>query len=193
MGELSKYYDDEGMDVSVKSLMQEDDNSDNDSDIFLQKKAQRQFLAQPTFKKSDMEVIKGIKDHKFSKKSSRQTASKGIIGLLTLIKEDLEQDIAQGTAEEDEAEAEYQKLMTDSRAEKETLEQKQDDLRDDKADTESDIDDNEGWKSEQEEILASKEEEMKVLMYDGDEGKDISIPCEFLMRTYHQPESSARQ
>merc|ERR1719321_2049363 len=184
MGELSKYYDDEGM--SVKSLMQEEDTSDNDSEIFLQKKAQRQFLAQPTFKKSDMEVIKGIKDHKFSKKSSRQTASKGIIGLLTLIKEDLEKDIAQGTAEEDEAQAEYDKLMSDSTAEKETLEQKQDDLRDDKADTESDIDDNEGWKSEQEEILASKEEEMKVLMYDGDEGKDISIPCEFLMRTYHQ-------
>merc|ERR1719353_641676 len=118
MGELSKYYDDEGMDVSM-GLMQEDDNSDdNDSDIFLQKKAQRQFLAQPTFKKSDMEVIKGIKDHKFSKKSSRQTASKGIIGLLTLIKEDLEQDIAQGKAEEEEAHAEYQKLMTDSEAEK---------------------------------------------------------------------------
>merc|ERR1719217_1427607 len=134
MGELSKYYDDEGMDVSVKSLMQEDDNSDNDSDIFLQKKAQRQFLAQPEFAKSDMEVIKGIKDHKFSKKSSRKTASKGIIGLLTLIKEDLEQDIAQGTAEEDEAEAEYQKLMTDSRAEKKTIEEKQDDLKDDKAD-----------------------------------------------------------
>merc|ERR1719421_2834224 len=112
-------------------------------------------------------MIKGIKDHKFSKKSSRKTASKGIIGLLTLIRDDLEQDIAQGTAEEDEAEAEYQKLMTDSKAEKETLEQKQDDLRDDKADTESDIGDNEDWKKEQEEILASKEEEMKVLMYEG--------------------------
>merc|ERR1719159_1937456 len=145
------------MDVSMKSLMQEDDNSDNDSDIFLQKKAQRQFLAQPTFKKSDMEMIKGIKDHKFSKKSSRQTASKGIIGLLTLIKEDLEQDIAQGTAEEEEAVAEYEKLMADSKAEKKALEEKSDDLRDDKADTEADIGDNEDWKGDEEEILASKE------------------------------------
>merc|ERR1719428_1851273 len=134
--------------------MQEDD-SDNDSDIFLQKKAHRQFLGQPEFKKDDFEMIKSIKDHKFSKKSSRKTASKGIIGLLTLIKEDLEQDIAQGTAEEDEAEAEYQKLMTDSKAEKETLEEKSDDLRDDKADTESDIEDNKGWKKDEEELLAS--------------------------------------
>jgi len=187
MGELSKYYDDEGMSVSMsKSLVQEDDSSDDDSDIFLQRKAQRQFLGQPTFEKSDMEVIKGIKDHKFAKKGSRKTASKGIIGLLTLIKEDLEKDIAQGTAEEDEAQAEYDKLITDSTAEKDALKAKQDDLRDDKSDTESDISDNAGWKSEQEEILASKQAEMKVLLYDGDEGKDISIPCEFLMRTYHQ-------
>merc|ERR1719359_2262825 len=27
---------------------------------------------------------------------------------------------------------------------------------------------------------------MRVLMHDGDEGKDISMPCEFLTRTYHQ-------
>jgi len=184
MDQLSKFYDDEGM--PVKMLMQEDVSTDSDSEIFLQKKSQRNFLGQPTFKKNDMEMIKGIKDHKFSEKSSRKTASKGIIGLLTLIKEDLEQDIAQGTAEEEESQAEYDKLMTDSKAEKKSIEDKQDDLRDDKADTESDIDDNTGWKGEQEEILASKEAEMKTLLYDGDEGKDISIPCEFLMRTYHQ-------
>merc|ERR1719379_2492591 len=76
--------------------------------------------------------------------------------------------------------------MTDSTAEKEALEDKRDDLRDDKADTESDISDNEGWKADEQQILESKEAEMKTLMYDGDEGKDISIPCEFLMRTYHQ-------
>merc|ERR1719160_2098770 len=185
MGELSKFYDSEGM--PLKSLMQEDENADDDSNIFLQKKAQRHFLGrEPQFEKNDMEMIKSIKDHKFSEKSSRKTASKGIIGLLTLIKEDLEQDIAQGTAEEEESQAEYDKLMTDSKAEKKSIEDKQDDLRDDKADTESDIDDNTGWKGEQEEILASKEAEMKTLLYDGDEGKDISIPCEFLMRTYHQ-------
>merc|ERR1719393_705108 len=119
--------------------------------------------------RSDFEVIKGIKDHKFSKKSSRQTASKGIIGLLTLIKEDLEQDIAQGTAEEEEAVAEYEKLMADSKAEKKELEEKRDDLRDDKADTEADIGDNEGWKGDEAAILANKEQEMSVLMNDGDE------------------------
>jgi len=183
MDQLSKFYDDEG--VPVK-LMQEDESADDDSEIFLQKKTGHQFLGrQPEFAKSDMEVIKGIKDHKFSKKSSRKTASKGIIGLLTLIKEDLEQDIAQGVAEEEEAEAEFQKLMTDSKAEKKELEEKSDDLRDDKADTESDIEDNKGWKKDEEELLASKVEEMRVLQEDGDEGKDISIPCEFLMRTYH--------
>merc|ERR1719393_734227 len=139
-------------------LMQEDVSTDSDSEIFLQKKSQRNFLGQPTFKKNDMEMIKSIKDHKFSEKSSRKTASKGIIGLLTLIKEDLEQDIAQATAEEDEAKAEYQKLMTDSKAEKKALEEKSDDLRGDKADTESDIGDNEGWKTDEEQILASKAE-----------------------------------
>jgi len=182
MEQLSKFYDKEGM--PVKSLMQEDVSADDDSEIFLQKKA---FLGrEPTFKKSDMEMIKGIKDHKFSEKSSRKTASKGIIGLLTLIKEDLEQDIAQATAEEEEAQAEFEKLKTESKDEKKALEEKSDDMRDDKADTESDVEDNEGWKKEQEEILASKTEEMRVLMQDGDEGKDISIPCEFLTRQYHQ-------
>merc|ERR1719262_745126 len=126
--------------MPVKSLMQEDGGTDDDSEIFLQKKAKHQFLSrEPEFKKSDMEMIKGIKDHKFSKKSSRKTASKGIIGLLTLIKEDLEQDIAQATAEEEESIAEFEKLMTDSKAEKKELEDKSDELRDDKADTESDI------------------------------------------------------
>merc|ERR1719265_2599134 len=155
--------------------------------MHLQKRAQHEFLGrQDPFKKSDMEMIKGIKDHKFSDKGKRQTASKGIIGLLTLIKEDLEQDIAQATAEEEEAQAEFDTLMADSKAEKKELEKKSDDLRDDKADTETDVAENEGGKKEQEDILVSKEEEMRVLMHDGDEGKEISMPCEFLTRTYHQ-------
>jgi len=34
--------------------------------------------------------------------------------------------------------------------------------------------------------LKNAQDELKTMMEAGDEGKDISIPCEFLMRTYHQ-------
>jgi len=139
----------------------------------------------PVFKKTDHEVSDGIDSFEFSDAGSRGQQSKGIIGLLTVIKEDLASDIAKATAMEEDSQAAYDKIKKETDDEISDLRKKIDDFKDEKADKESDIDDNEQWKETETGDLNNAKDELKTMMESGDEGKDISFPCEFMMAQYH--------
>merc|ERR1719265_2498332 len=186
IGQLSKFYENQGVDLG--KLNEADGkfiqtSTSDDSEIFLQKKA---FLSkEPVFKKTDHEVINEVDSFEFSDKGSRGQQSKGIIGLLTVIKEDLASDIDKATEMENEAESEYDKIKKDTDDELSDLRNKIDDYKDEKSDKESDVEDNEKWKSTEHDDLKNAQDELKTMMEAGDEGKDISFPCEFMVAQYH--------
>merc|ERR1719335_1680597 len=186
IGQLSKFYENQGVDLG--KLNEADGkfiqtSTGDDAEIFLQKKA---FLSkEPVFKKTDHEVIGEVDSFEFSDKGSRGQQSKGIIGLLTVIKEDLASDIDKATAMEDDALAEYTKIKKESDDEISDLKDKIDDFKDEKADKEGDVEDNEQWKETEEGDLKNAQDELKTMMESGDEGKDISYPCEFMVSQYH--------
>merc|ERR1719482_2717258 len=128
--------------------------STSDDNIFLQESSMtHSFLArqakEPVFKKTDKEVIAGMGDHSFSDKGKRGTQSKGIISLMTLIKEDLQIDIDKSIKIEDESEAEYQEIKKETDKEKKDLKDKIDDLKDEKTTLEDKKGDQETWKAEE--------------------------------------------
>jgi len=126
---MSKFY--EKNDIKLGKLDELDGKflqvgtADNDDDIFLQEASlstKQTFLAvvgKPVFKKTDKEVIGTMNSHSFSGKGKRGQQSKGIISLMTLIKEDLETDIEKSIKIENESEAEYQKNQKDDKRGKE--------------------------------------------------------------------------
>merc|ERR1719321_2230804 len=120
--------------------------STSDDDIFLQTSKRTMLSKEPVFKKTDHEGSDGINDFEFSDKGSRGQQSKGIIGLLTVIKEDLASDIEKATKMEDDAQDKYDKIKKDTDEEISDLKNKIDDLKDEKSDKESDIEDNGQWK-----------------------------------------------
>merc|ERR1719311_276451 len=129
-----------------------------DDNIFLQEASMsHSFLGQarkePVFKKTDKEVIEGIGSHSFSAPSKRGQQSKGIISLMTLIKEDLQIDIDKAIKIEDESEAEYQEIKAQTDKEKKDLKDKIDDLKDERTTLEGKREDEETWKGEEEEKL----------------------------------------
>jgi len=188
IGQLSKFYEKQGVDLG--KLNEADGkflqtSASSDDDIFLQTSKRTMLSREPEFKKTDHEVIGTIDSFEFSDKGSRGQQSKGIIGLLTVIKEDLASDIEKATAMEDEAQASYDKIKKESDDEISDLKEKIDDLKDDKSDKEQDIEDNDQWKETEGDDLANAEDELKTMMEAGDEGKDISFPCEFMVAQYH--------
>merc|ERR1719191_1985866 len=163
--------------------------SDSDDNIFLQEASTshtflRAKAKQPEFKKTDKEVIGTMTSHSFSAPSKRGQQSKGIISLMTLIKEDLQVDIEKSIKMGDESEAEYQEIKKQTDKEKKDLKDKIDDLKDERTTLEGKREDEETWKAEEEEKLHNSEEGMSVLMGAGDAGKDISFPCEFMLSKY---------
>merc|ERR1719265_1369605 len=144
IGQLSKFYEKQGVDLG--KLNEADGKflqiSDKDDDIFLQTSKRTMLSKEPVFKKTDHEVIGGMNDFEFSDKGSRGQQSKGIIGLLTVIKEDLASDIDKATAMEDDSQAEYDKIKKETDNEISDLKDKIDDYKDEKADKESDVEDN---------------------------------------------------
>merc|ERR1719311_802970 len=129
-----------------------------DDNIFLQEASMSHtFLGrqakEPVFKKTDKEVIGGMTSHSFSAPSKRGQQSKGIISLMTLIKEDLQIDIDKAIKIEDESEAEYQEIKTQTDKEKKDLKDKIDDLKDERTTLEGKREDEETWKGEEEEKL----------------------------------------
>jgi hypothetical protein len=186
IGQLSKFYENQGVDLG--KLNEADGKfiqtgTSDDAEIFLQKKSL--LSKEPVFKKTDHEVIGEVDSFEFSDKGSRGQQSKGIIGLLTVIKEDLASDIEKATSMENDALDEYTKIKKDTDDEIADLKEKIDDFKDEKSDKESDIDDNEQWKETEQDDLKNTQDELKGVMTAGDEGKDISYPCEFMMAQYH--------
>lgn len=186
IGQLSKFYDKQGVDLG--KLNEADGKfiqtgTGDDAEIFLQKKSL--LYREPVFKKTDGEVIDEVGSFEFSDKGSRGQQSKGVIGLLTVIKEDLASDIEKATAMEEDSLEKYTKIKKDTDDEISDLKDKIDDFKDEKADKESDIDDNTKWKETEEDDLKSAKDELQGMMTAGDEGKDISFPCEFMMAQYH--------
>lgn len=186
IGQLSKFYDKQGVDLG--KLNEADGKfiqtgTGDDAEIFLQKKSL--LYREPVFKKTDGEVIDEVGSFEFSDKGSRGQQSKGVIGLLTVIKEDLASDIEKATAMEEDSLEKYTKIKKDTDDEISDLKDKIDDFKDEKADKESDIDDNTKWKETEEDDLKSAKDELQGVMTAGDEGKDISFPCEFMMAQYH--------
>jgi hypothetical protein len=164
-------------------------NDKNDDNIFLQESSMSHtFLGlkgkEPVFKKTDKEVIDGIGSHSFSAPSKRGQQSKGIISLMTLIKEDLELDIEKSIQIENDSEAEYQEIKTQTDNEKKDLKNKIDDLKDERTTLEGKKETEETFKAEEETRLHNSEEGMSVLMGAGDAGKDIDFPCEFMLNKY---------
>jgi len=187
IGQLSKFYENQG--IELGKLNEADgkflQTSTSDDDIFLQTSKRTMLSKEPVFKKTDMEVSGEIDSFEFSGKGSRGQQSKGIIGLLTVIKEDLASDIAKATAMEDDAQAAYDKIKKETDDEISDLKNKIDDLKDEKSDKESDIEDNGQWKDTETDDLNSAKDELNTVMTAGDEGKDISFPCEFMTAQYH--------
>jgi len=147
---------------------------------------------QPSFEPTADDMIKSVDSHEFSDKSSSAGASKGIIGLLTNIKQGLESDVQKATQEEDKAQADFEDLISSSTGEKEDLADKIVDYRTEKEDKESEVDDNEQWKQTEQAELDSVNEEMRTLLASGDEGKDISFPC-YLMFTQYDARRKRRE
>jgi len=187
IGQLSKFYEKQGVDLG--KLNEADgkflQTSTSDDDIFLQTSKRTVLSKEPVFKKTDHEVSDGIDSFEFSDKGSRGQQSKGIIGLLTVIKEDLASDIEKATAMEDDAQASYDTIKKETDEELSDLKKKIDDFKDEKSDKETDIEDNEKWKETETDDLNDAKSELKNMMEAGDEGKDISFPCEFMMAQYH--------
>jgi len=186
IGQLSKFYEKQGVDLG--KLNEADGKfiqtgTGDDAEIFLQKKSL--LYREPVFKKTDGEVIDEVGSFEFSDKGSRGQQSKGVIGLLTVIKEDLASDIEKATAMEEDSLEKYTKIKKDTDDEISDLKDKIDDFKDEKADKESDIDDNTKWKETEEDDLKMAKDELQGVMTAGDEGKDISFPCEFMMAQYH--------
>jgi len=187
IGQLSKFYKKQGVDLGKLNeadgkFLQLDDKAD---DIFLQTSKLTMLSKEPVFKKTDHEVIDGMNSFEFSDKGSRGQQSKGIIGLLTVIKEDLASDIEKATSMENDAQADYDGIKKDTDGELSDLRKKIDDYKDDKSDKEGDVSDNEKWKKTETDDLNSAKDELKTMMESGDEGKSISFPCEFMMAEYH--------
>lgn len=167
---------------------------DSDEDIFLQVSQTRlprrsSFLQRaqgPVFEVSNQDMLKSVQDHSFTGEDSRGTAAGGIVALLTNIKEELEADIRKSTAIEEKAQAEYDEMKKLSDEEKADLLSKIDDYRDEKSSLEGEAEDNEGWKDEESSELESDNSEMHALLVNGDEGKDISFPCYYMLKNYHE-------
>merc|ERR1719453_1036614 len=188
IGQLSKFYENQGVDLG--KLNEADGkflqtSASSDDDIFLQTSKRTMLSKEPEFKKTDHEVIGTIDSFEFLGKGSRGQQSKGIIGLLTVIKEDLASDIEKATAMENDALEEYTKIKKDTDDEISDLRDKIDDYKDEKADKEGDVEDNEKWKDTETDDLNNAKDELNTMMTAGDEGKDISYPCEFMVAQYH--------
>merc|ERR1719261_2383557 len=121
--------------------------------------------------------VKGLlqePDATFSDKGKRKNESKGIISILTMIKEDLEAEIANGIKAEEMSQRDYAKAKAAALKLIETLEEKKTNLQEAKADTDVKIGDAETLQEETETLLKSKEEELK----------EMKPNCDWIMKAF---------
>lgn len=204
MHDLSKFYDDKGIskgstgsDVAPASLVQ----VGKTSHIMSQWEKQREHASspkkagflhvrtqsksgEPEFEVSDDDMLNAVNEHSFSGEGKRAQASGGIVGLLTIIRDDLSSDVAKSVKIESTALGEYNQMMSDSDQEVSDLNDKISGYNGDKNDREDEIEDNNSWKEQEQSDLDSAAAEMDTLMNAGDEGKDVSFPCTFMYKNY---------
>lgn len=116
-------------------------------------------------------------DATFSKKGSRKNESKGIISILTMLIEDLEDEIQNGIKNEVATQGEYEKNLDAAHNLVEKLEEEKDSLEEDKADTSTKKDDEEAKLSENKEDFKSAEEYFK---------KDLEPDCEWMFNAFEE-------
>jgi len=149
-----------------------------------QKSSFLQKTAQPEFEVTDTDMLKSVEAQSFSGTDKRASQSKGIIGLLEIIRDDLASDIKKSVAIEKQSLNEYDEMKADSDQEITDLKDKISDYQSDKGDRNDDIADYEGWKETEHTELDNKLNEMNNMMGAGDEGKSISFPCTFMYENY---------
>merc|ERR1719473_752284 len=124
----------------------------NDSDAahysdFLQKRSRKGPLGeagagQPEFEKTDADVLAGG-GPSFSSGDKSMGESKGIISILTMLKENCENEVANGIKAEDESIARFNEQKGSAEGLIASLEEKKTNLESDKADRDSKIGDEE--------------------------------------------------
>merc|ERR1719160_637938 len=107
-------------------------------------------------------------DATFSDKGKRKNESKGIVSILTMLKEDLEDEIKNGIKDEATAQMEYEKQMEAAKKLLETLHEKKVNLESDISKTEEQKEDEEGKMATNKESLAINEEYKKSITPDCD-------------------------
>merc|ERR1719160_325555 len=121
-------------------------------------------LQEPEFEVSKWQAP----DATFKDRGARKNESKGIISILTMLKEDLEDEIKNGIKDEAAAQTEYEKQMEAARKLIESLTERKVNLEEEKAKTEEKKEDEEGKLAENQENLAINEEYKKSITPDCD-------------------------
>jgi len=153
IGQLSKFYEDEGMDMGK---LNEADGQ------FLQKSKGplgEAGAGQPEFEKSEGDILAGG-GPSFSSGDKSKGESKGIISILTMLKEDCENEIADGIKEEEAAIARFDEQKEAAEGLIASLEEKKTNLESDKADRDEKISEAEGSQEDTEALALSRSEEI---------------------------------
>jgi len=107
-------------------------------------------------------------DATFSGKGKSSGESKGIVSILTMLKEDLEDEVKNGIKNEASAQTEFQKQRDAANNLIASLEEKKTNLNDAKSDTEEKINNAEDLQSDTEGLKGAKEEELSEMKPDCD-------------------------
>jgi len=113
-------------------------------------------------------------DATFSSSGSSKSETTGLIAILSMLKEDLEKEIAVARKEEGEAQAEYEKLNGEATEAVEALKQKETALKAEEAELEGKIADTEGEIDGHKEVAENTEKEKETL----------AISCDWVKETF---------
>merc|ERR1719160_1298861 len=128
-------------------------------------------LQEPEFDKGDQPP-----DAEFKKKGHRKNQSKGIISILTMIKEDLEDEIKNAMKDEETAQLEYEKQRDAAKKLLESLMEKKVNLEDDLAKT------NEKKEAEEKKMEGNK----KDLASNEEYRKSITPDCDWMLEKFEE-------
>merc|ERR1719443_1563514 len=115
-------------------------------------------------------------DARFSDKGKRKNESKGIISILTMLKEDLEDEIKNGVKDEAAAQKEYEKQMEAAKKLLEELHEKKSNLEEEKANAEEKKEDEESKLTNNKEALQTNE----------DYRKEIEPDCDWMLEKFSE-------
>merc|ERR1719434_203666 len=107
-------------------------------------------------------------DASFSSAGKSSGESKGIVSIMTMIKEDLEDEIANGVKEEAETQTKFEEQMTNANKLLDDLRAKKTNLEQAISDTNTEIDENEVVKSDTQELLKEEKDYLASIKPDCD-------------------------